>query len=497
METTTVNSPQHKTRGKRNRKIKGLYNWHSIIGLITILPVISWTLSGLMHPFMAHFFNPEIANTFLIPNPIEPESLMVQPKEALESIGASEFKSIRAVNWEDQTFYQIKMRDDNWVYVNTETGEALPDADRQYSEYLARKFIDDHESPMLSAVVQEEFDNAYKYVNRLLPVWRLDVERSDRMTIYVDTASDRLGTFNTSSRKAFLWFFSTFHNWSWLEGISNLWCRTTVMILLLGIIAASSISGLVIYGFMWNRFKKPSSGNKKGLLRKYHRQIGLATALVTLTFAFSGAYQATSKYTPNVLPSMAYEPLLQTSAINTSLEELLFPSSSILNFGIVKMEGQHYYQLRISKGKGQPPTWEYVNATDGSQLKNGDEQYAIYLSGIFAEKMGQKIGEPSLNSVEEQREFNHEYGFIFKRLPVQKIEFGDSDQHAHYIETGTSRLAASIANPDRARGVTFAVLHKFFFMDWAGKTIRDLVMMVSALGVLVVSLFGFVLFLKK
>jgi hypothetical protein len=34
-------------------------------------------------------------------------------------------------------------------------------------------------------------------------------------------------------------------------------------------------------------------------------------------------------------------------------------------------------------------------------------------------------------------------------------------------------------------------------MDWAGKNIRDIVMMLSALGVLTVSIFGLIIFLKK
>ena len=39
-----------------------MYKWHRTLGIITLIPVIFWTLSGLMHPFMAHFFKPQIAN---------------------------------------------------------------------------------------------------------------------------------------------------------------------------------------------------------------------------------------------------------------------------------------------------------------------------------------------------------------------------------------------------------------------------------------------------
>jgi hypothetical protein len=58
-------------------------------------------------------------------------------------------------------------------------------------------------------------------------------------------------------------------------------------------------------------------------------------------------------------------------------------------------------------------------------------------------------------------------------------------------------LATVVTNADRLEGYSFAILHKFLFMDWAGKGIRDLVTVLAAMGVLVVSLLGLYLFLKK
>ena len=50
---------------------------------------------------------------------------------------------------------------------------------------------------------------------------------------------------------------------------------------------------------------------------------------------------------------------------------------------------------------------------------------------------------------------------------------------------------------DRAEGLSFIFLHKYFGMTWAGKNIRDMVSMLAALGVLVVSLFGFASFINN
>ena len=90
-----------------------------------------------------------------------------------------------------------------------------------------------------------------------------------------------------------------------------------------------------------------------------------------------------------------------------------------------------------------------------------------------------------------------EYGFVNKRLPVVRLDYKTIDDQTFYIETATSRLAAIVNNNSRLEGYSFAIFHKFLLMEWAGKNIRDILMIISALGILVVSVLGLVLFIKK
>ncbi len=64
------------------------------------------------------------------------------------------------------------------------------------------------------------------------------------------------------------------------------------------------------------------------------------------------------------------------------------------------------------------------------------------------------------------------------------------------MEPATGRLAALVTDGDRREGLSFAVLHEFFLIDWAGKNARAVVAMLSALGVLAITLYGFALLLK-
>ncbi|MFI0491299.1 MAG: PepSY domain-containing protein, partial [Flavobacterium sp.] len=92
---------------------------------------------------------------------------------------------------------------------------------------------------------------------------------------------------------------------------------------------------------------------------------------------------------------------------------------------------------------------------------------------------------------------SEEYGFANKRLPVVKLAYDTPEKITYFIETSTSRLAAVITNSNRLEGYSFAFLHKFLFMDWAGKNIRDLTTVLAAVSVLAVCVMGFILFLKK
>ena len=125
---------------------------------------------------------------------------------------------------------------------------------------------------------------------------------------------------------------------------------------------------------------------------------------------------------------------------------------------------------------------------------NADEDYARFLSTYYHTNVDPTkfYGRVKVSQV---KQFDNEYGFINKRLPVQRVSYPDGANW--YIETTSSKLATKVTGIDRAEGLSFIFLHKYFGMTWAGKNIRDIVSMLAALGVLVVSLFGFTSFIKN
>ena len=510
------NKISKKRDSKWVKKLKQkIYTWHRTLGIITVVPVIFWCLSGVMHPFMAHFFKPEIANERLEKPTISPANIPLSIQTVLAKNNLKQIKNFRIVSFNKGHFYQVKTVDNVLHYYNTANASELANGDAKYAEYLSRYFLDDQKSKVVSSEVLTEFDSQYKYVNRYLPVYKLSFKRDDAMQVYVETSSSKLATFNPKSRQFFIWFFDVFHNWSFLDVITNNTIRVWIMILLLSFIVLSALSGIVIYGLFWKVFKKQVPTTEATTkLRFNHRKIGIAVAFVTLTFALSGAYHAFSKLKPNNLSSMVYEPTIDVAKLSLENNKLALDWSAFLNTSIIQLKNDIYYQV-ILKGEEKQTKTVYINTENGTINKNAELKYVEFLAQHFSNKLNKKAAccdmqEPeeceSSSDISNAKLFKtktlydfekREYGFVNKRLPVVKLAYNNPEKVTYYIEPTSSHLAAVITNSERFEGYSFAIFHKFLFMDWAGKGIRDLVTVIAAMGLLTVCILGLLLFLKN
>ncbi len=509
MEKSKKKSFGEKLKKKLKQKI---YKWHRSLAFITIIPMVFWCLSGIMHPFMAHFFKPQIKNEVLVDNIIKPFEIKVTLQDVLHQNKIEEIKNFRIISFDKGQYYQIKLKNGQVLYFNTNDGNELKSGDKLYANWLSRYFLDDWKTKISNNEEITEFNSKYKYVNRYLPVHKVSFDREDQMEIYVETTTSKLATFNPKSRQFFIWFFDVFHNWSFLDAITNNSLRIILMIFLLSVIGLSAVSGIVIYGLFWKQFKKVKTEDNQSKFRKYHRQTGLFLALFTVLFAFSGGYHALKKWDPIQFEKMVYEPDFKSKDLDSEVMNQLIESKDFKNIGLIKFKDTLFYRGEFTEGENNKVV--YVNSlTKKSSIKT-DVDYAVFLANYFNEKVSSKS---KTNCCEMSDDFsqkscknevvketalitdfkNREYEFVNKRLPVVKVAYESEVNKTLFIETATSRLAAFITDSDRVEGYSFAIFHKFLFMDWAGKPIRDLTMTFAALGIFIVGIFGLRILLKK
>lgn len=475
---------------------QNFYKWHRILGLIALVPVIGWTLSGLSHPFMSNWFRPSIAQEVFKPLPQGLLKPTLSIKQVLDKNQISRFRNFGLIRLRGQAYYQVMGTDSVVNYYSAASGERVKDGDQTYAEYLARYYTQDSVSQIKSVTLQKTFDSYYQPINHLLPVWKVSFDRPDGLDVYIETTQSRMGTFNNNTRKGMLVFFEQLHTWEFLAALGGDQFRLVVMLVVVSIMFLSLLSGLTVYGFFWKQFKSVQQKQKiagrqelRGIHR-YHRQLGLIVSFVMFTFTISAAFHLIVKL-HNIRPKeKAYEQLINKNELMVSNLKLPVADSVILKTGLVKYNGRACYQVTTNVRD-----LRYFDAATGIELNDGDSQYALYLANFYGSQsagLKQVKGKPIISQI---RQFDHEYGFINKRLPVQKIQYQGGKNW--YIETTTSQLSTKVAGIDRAEGLSFIFLHKYFGMTWAGKNARDIVSMLAALGVLVVSLFGFAAFIKN
>ncbi|MGN6397744.1 MAG: hypothetical protein ACTHMI_19385 [Mucilaginibacter sp.] len=467
------------------------YKWHRVLGLIALVPVILWTISGISHPFMSNWFRPYIpVEVYKEPG----QSRLKVPlsvQQVLDINHITQLRNFRLLEFNKAAYYQVLRTDSLYNYYNATDGKLLINGDRRYAEWLARYFTRDSLSAIKSIVLQKTFDGRYQPINHLLPVWKVSFNRADGMDVYIETGQSRMGTFNNNTRKWMLWLFEQLHTWDFLAQAVGDRVRNVFLLCLVVVMFCSLVTGLTLYGFLWKKFKTAvnsrRAGNKtdKRFLHRYHRQIGLYVSFMMLTFFISAGFHLAVKLHNNTPEKQQFVQLFNRADLQLSNLQLPVPDSTVKKTGLAKIGDRTYYQVSTAHKRIL-----YFDAADGSELKDGDQVFALYLSNYY--RSAPVKGETTVKQI---RQFTTEYGFINKRLPVQQVSYPDGENW--YIETTTGKLAARVNGLDRAEGFSFIFLHKFFYMSWAGKDIRDIVSITAALAVLVVSVLGFASFLKN
>jgi hypothetical protein len=203
------------------------------------------SLSGMLHPLMTRL-QPAPAKVALDVR-LPPLGDTIEPSRLLTSHGLNAISDLRIVSWAGKAYYQATLLDGvTRRYFDLRNGKILADGDRRYAEHLARQFVGEQTAAVLRAAIINAFDWEYPRVNRLLPVWRIEFDRSDGMVAYVDTRTGRLGTLVDRVKASGSAELAILHRWQWLDLIAPT-ARLIVLSLILLAAVAVTLSGVWIH----------------------------------------------------------------------------------------------------------------------------------------------------------------------------------------------------------------------------------------------------------
>src|SRR5690554_6006902 len=226
------------------KKIKNtyafFYHWHQRLGLLMCIAVIAWALSGLAHPVISR----------LNPKPLAPPPVETLNTEAIADVSILAEKQniqrvseLRLFQWQDQPVYRIV--DDRGVhYFSADTLAPLLLNDFEYARALADHVLGDAQAEVINIQLINKFDKEYLYINRYLPVVRVDYARADQPQVYIDPAQGRLATINDRRKILTGNFFRAFHSWTWINSIP---LRKTLMTVFLAAGFSTALFGLIVW----------------------------------------------------------------------------------------------------------------------------------------------------------------------------------------------------------------------------------------------------------
>jgi hypothetical protein len=536
---------------------KKIYPLHRRLSIIIAIPVLLWAISGFMHPVMTNI-RPAIATQGIPPVAIDTQRVRFPLAEALRRHHIDSFSNFRLVHIDTNWFYQVQPLAGGTgsdaahhiarvpIYISCTNGNVLIAGDWLYAQYLARQFLEgpagykvagaegavvagahadaasSHDccgaatetvlNPVKGAKVAnvsmvKAFDNEYKSINRLLPVYRVSFHRPDGIRVYVETTQDRFSFAMDDRRAIFDEIFRLCHTWGWLDFLG----KGRLAVEMLVAIAALFTAVLGIYIFFTTRSAR-APGNGQVKARRNHRYTAIVASLFTLLWTFSGSFHAFSKFTDDIRDRYFASPHFAAEMANCDWSRLQAACAHlqsvgarpITNVSLVQMNGDNYWRVSMlpekaaahkdlmKDAKAAMPSVTYIRVSDCAGLPDGDARYAAFLATQFSQRP-----EGDIRSVEPVTSFGDEYNFTDKRLPVWKVSYATGHNERLYIETSTGRLASKVDDRTVVEGYSFSVFHKHHFMDWGGKTARDISTMFWAFMQVVLVTIGLILWFRR
>lgn len=503
------------------------YSKHQWLGLIGGISLLVWGLSGLTHIAMVLFgpqqaeFMPPAATVALEGG--RPIAATLAEQGIAEAVAV---KTVPApgggVLWQVTPAAGGARR-----YFRPADGSEVTGGDRAQAAFLARHYLATDRA-ITTARLQTEFDADYPWVNRLLPVWKLEFAGDDGLTAYVHTETSSLAAVNNTTKTRLQSVFRALHRWEWVPPGMD-WLRVVVIALMVGSLLALGLTGMAMLVTVRRKKRLPGA-------RGWHRIAGYVLALPLIMFSASGIYHLIQSAMVPPMSQLKMGKPVNVASGKWPIEAdwaLIAKGRDIASVALVEgAEGQPLYRIGLAPpkdamgggehdhGAGKPspahgmaghdhaammaaqaktPTTDaeirearfagikpdgpaiYLNAATGAVEASGDKDLALAIARRFT-------GAPdsAVTGVELVTRFSHEYDFRNKRLPVWRVDYGAPVNASLFVDTGAGVLVDRVADGEKPERLVFSFIHKWNFLFPVGRLAQNVIV-----GVFAIALIGF------
>jgi len=460
------------------QRLMRLLPWHRRLAVLACIGIFCWAGSGSLHPLMSLIqVRPATAAP---PQKVLALDNLRSPASVLGGAGIDHVQGLRLLQLDQEPYYQARLHGaDEPRYWHARTGEEA-DLQARHAQLLAGHYLGSNE-PMHYQGNVLAFNSEYAFINRLLPVARVDTRRENGLRLYLDLYHDRLGSVVDNRKAWFSGFFQTLHSFGWLNATGPL--GVLVMLVLLLAVICAALSGLAMF-FARKR--------KRAGVRRWHAWGGLGLAFATLSFAGSGAFHLLHKQGADPLPTDLIASFAPSDLDVAPSEAWLLPGEALFQLSLIELDGKPVWRAE-GQQHAMMKSLHYLDANGQEMPSQTPRQYAAERLAYYAQAL--QLGAMADTSV--QTGFDHEYGFVFKRLPVIKAEFADADNTSLFVDPLDGALAARVQDADRLEGWVFGYLHKWEALGALGQVAKQLAIFLLGLGHVLLALAGIFLIFRR
>jgi hypothetical protein len=503
------------------KKIQALaQRWHDRVLWLSAIAVFIWGCSGALHPIMAKL-GPSPAKTLPPPTLIDTQAIKFLP-QVLEQFAGKSVERVRWISTPVGLAIQIsETGNPSRHYFLAKDGSALPYyMDEIYAAALARHFTGNVKNGVREITLLTGFSEDYPWVNRLLPVYRIQFANAQNTTAYIHTETSSLAALSNDRKEQIQTLFSKLHTLNFLD--EQPWLRIPIALLFVGALGFSAMSGLQM---IFSIKRKPPTAS-----RWWHRQLGIICCVPLLCFSLSGIHHLlqmsstaglrgkTSINSVSLPADFSAETFANT--INHAFAAL--PANQWRDISLVQNDTQLLLRLAEMPNATQHSTsamsasgGEHAHHDSGREQRfNGIPQEGVIsyidLSGQHVHWQDEQqarhiahsalqISDENIAAVKPLTHFSATYDFRNKRLPVWEMRLKDTEAKIAYIDTSSNRVIEALGNSDIYEVWNFSMLHKWNFLVFPiGRPARDaLVLVAIALSVLLTAAGIIVRFRKK
>jgi len=359
------------------------FRWHLLLAWVGALALLCYVISAATHPLLA-WTGPQSA-AFRPPTAVMQAEQLAQVRKIIEQHNIRQAVMLKLIPSEDGVVLQLS-EDENRArrYFNLTSHAELLDYDSKHAQWLARYYAlaGDNSVPIKSVEFQTEFDDAYPWVNRLLPVYKVTFDNDEQLNAFVYTEINALASISNTYKTQLQSIFRALHTWSWLNGLENL--RIILISCLMLSIFAITMTG----ASMILLIKRRKTMTRKASL---HRWIATIVWLPLLAFSISGFWHLLHYGFSDVHRGLELGAQFSLadlhSAPATELQQL--PTQPLNQISVVQHSQQLFYRLSLAKqakSAANANSGEHAHHTASKQTREArfkgqaTEQGGLYFS---------------------------------------------------------------------------------------------------------------------